>query len=258
MKRIFIFTTFFWGLYCSSGFYKKENIYLSESLAIYLLDEKDYPEKELRQYTPPVLKFPENSTENLKILLKTLIVEKEGFFTKDTFNVFFPNQLEEIFLVLKDILPKTKEGQRIFVIHKHDPYKTALSKYKRTTFLLWYDKNGYNIIFGDIAEDLIPDLYSNDLKWLDIFPVSFKQANPKQRILPNEYIEFKKVGDFTHYTWILSTMDQIEAIKNKQLLDITPKTSLEERLKKLKELYENKLISESEYEAKKKEILKDF
>ncbi len=258
MKKLFIFFIPFLILHCSSGFYKKENIYLSENLAIYLLNEKDYPEDESKLYTSPVLKFPKDSEKNLFALLKSLKVEKEGIFSKDTFHVFYPNQLEEIFLVLKDILPKTKEGQRIFIVHKYDPYKTVLSKFKRSTFMVWYDKNGYNVIFGEIAEDLISDPYSNDINWLDLYPISFKKSNPKQRILANEFIEYKKVGDFTHYTWIISNPDQIEALKNKQLLDITQKSSLEERLKKLKELYENKLITESEYETKKKQILKDL
>ncbi|MFN3604844.1 MAG: SHOCT domain-containing protein [Leptonema sp. (in: bacteria)] len=252
-------------LFCSSGFYKKENVYISERLAVYFLNEEDYPDRDLRKYLPPLKSFPENSTENLKVLLKSLYVEKEGIFSKDVFPVFSSPQLDEIFLILKDIIPKIPKGQRVLVVHKFDPYKTVLSKYKRTTFLLWYDENGYNVLFGDIAEDLIPDNYSTEVNWLDIYPISFKQGNPKQKIVGTEQIQYKKIGDFTHYTWITSKWEQITKLKEQfkeQEIPLNskkqPLNSIEVRLKKLKDLYENKLISESEYETKKKEILKDL
>lgn len=250
-------------VFCSSGFYKKENIFTSERLAIYFLDEEDYPEEEIKKYLPKLKKFPENAYDDIKFLFQSLYVEKESIYSKDTYPVFFKNQAEEILFVLKDIIPKTSSKKRILIVHKFDPFKTVLSKYKRITFLLWYDENGYNIVFGEIQEDLIPDNYSSDVNWLDIYPVSLKKSNPKQRILPNNLFEFKKIGDFTHHTWIISKPEQIANYKE---LNAPPtveekhsnKRSIEERLKKLKELYESNLITESEYESKKKEILKDL
>lgn len=249
-------------MYCSSGFYKKENIYISERLAIYLLDEEDYPEEEIKKYLPKLKKFPDNAYEDIKFLFQSLYVEKELIYSKDAYPVFYKNQAEEILFVLKDILPKTPPNKRILIVHKFDPFKTVLSKYKRITFLLWYDEKGYNIVFGEIQEDLIPDNYSSDVNWLDIYPVSLKKSNPKQRILPNNIFEFKKIGDFTHHTWIISTKEQIANnkfnIPSTSEENYSNKKSIEERLKKLKELYESKLITESEYETKKKEILKEL
>ncbi|GIX41875.1 MAG: hypothetical protein KatS3mg129_1608 [Leptospiraceae bacterium] len=129
--------------------------------------------------------------------------------------------------------------------------------------LIWYDADGYNIVFGEIHEDLLPDNFATETDWLDIFPVSLKQGNPDQKIIKTEFIEYKKIGDFVHYSWIVFQDKNIETLKN----ELTSKenssqseksSSIEERLKKLQDLYNKKLITKEEYEQRKKAILEEL
>ncbi|GIX41874.1 MAG: hypothetical protein KatS3mg129_1607 [Leptospiraceae bacterium] len=83
MKHLYISFLILFILSCSSGFYKKERIYLSDNIALYLIDENDYPEEEIKQYLNPVQKFPDNAIENISLVLANLEVEKEGIFSKD-------------------------------------------------------------------------------------------------------------------------------------------------------------------------------
>jgi hypothetical protein len=248
-------------LYCSSGFYKKERIFLTDNIAIYLLDEKDYPEdKEIQKYLKPVKKFPADSLEKIKFVLSNLEVEKESFFSKDVYPLVYPLQLEQIQIILNDIIPSIPEGKRILIVQKFDPFRTVLSKEKRTTMLIWYDEDGYNIAFGEIHEDLLPDNFSTKSDWLDIFPVSLKQGNPKQKIIKKDFIDYKKIGDFTHYSWILFSEETLQAYKDsiKTSKNKENTASIEERLKKLQDLFNKKLITKEEYDKKKKEILEEL
>lgn len=248
-------------LQCSSGFYKREIVYLSENIAIYFIDEDDYPDDiNIKPYVSPTKTFPTTFLEDLKIVISLLKVEKESIFSKDIYPLLYPPQLEEMLILLNDIIPNMPQKKRILIVQKFDPFRTVLSKEKRTTMLLWYGEDGYNLVFGEIHEDLIPDSFVSEIKWLEIFPISLKHHNPRNKILKEDFFEYKKVGDFTHYTWIIFNREKIASLKFNQELTIEKNKyqSIEERLIKLKELHEKKLITNEEYEARKKEILKDL
>ncbi|MCS7204584.1 MAG: SHOCT domain-containing protein [Leptospiraceae bacterium] len=245
---------------CASGFYKKKKIYTSDDLVIYFLDQSDYPdEKEIRAQLPPLLPIPENSIEILSFALSELKIEKKEIFGKNEYPLFYPEQLYEILAVFKDILPNVPEGKRLLVVQKYDPFKTLFSKEKRTTFMFWYDEFGYNLVVGESHEDLLMDSFSTKKDWLDFYPVSFKRNNPKLKIIKTDFFEYKQVGDFTHYTWITFQKDVVSQLIPKQketsALDFP---QVEEKLKRLKELYDKKLITKEEYDSKRKEILKNF
>ncbi len=261
LNRLVVFITFFIIVQCSSGFYKKERVYLSENLAIYIFNEKDYPDdKELQYFLKPSLKFPDSTIQDLKAIFSTLKVEKESIFSKDSYPLLYPLQIEQILDVLKDVVNNIPEGKRILVVHKFDPFRTVLSKEKRTTFLLWYDEDGYNLVMGEIHEDLLKDNFSTETDWLDIFPVSLKHGNPRQKIILSDFVSYKTIGDFTHYSWVIIHKDKIAKIQKMENTVIQRETdkNIESRLKKLKELFDNKLITKEEYESRKKEILKEL
>jgi hypothetical protein len=245
-------------LQCASGFYKKERIYLSDNTAVYLIDEDAYPDdKELKKYIKPVKNFPDDAIKKISLVLTNLEVEKEGLFSKDIYPLVYPQQMEQLQDILKDILPNVPPKKRILIVQKFDPFRTVLSKDKRSTMLLWYDEDGYNIVFGEIHEDLLPDSFSSETNWLDIFPVSLKQNNPKQKILKKDFITFKQMGDFTHYNWIIFSDVNLEQVKL-PVQKNQNKDTIEERLKKLKELYDKNLITKEDYEKRKKEILQEL
>lgn len=267
MRFSFVIIIIYFIAYCSSGFYKRERIYLSQNIAIYFIDEEDYPDdKNIKQYLTPIKAFPDTFRDDLKTAVLLLKVEKEGFFSKDIYPLLYPQQLEQILQILNDIIPNMPERKRILIVQKFDPFRTVLSKDKRTTMLLWYDEEGYNIVLGESHEDLIPDTFTSESNWLEIFPVSLKNHNPRNKILKEDFFEYKIVGDFTHYTWIVFSHEKIANVKlnpdvkkiiKNQNAENTNQT-IEERLIKLKELYDKKLISSEEYERRKKEILSEL
>ncbi len=266
-KYSFVILVINFIVFCSSGFYKKERIYLSQNIAIYFLNEEEYPDdKNIKKYLTPIKSFPATFYDDLKTAVSKLDVEKEGFFTKDIYPLLYPQQLEQILTLLNDIIPNMPQKKRILVVQKYDPFRTVLSKDKRTTFLLWYDEDGYNLVFGEVHEDLIPDSFTSESNWLEIFPVSLKNHNPRNKILKQDFFDYKIVGDFTHYTWIVFSQEKIANLKlNYDVKKITKNQStenknqtIEERLIKLKDLYDKKLISSEEYERRKKEILSEL
>ncbi len=260
MKKIFVFFILLIFVDCKTGFHKKENVYLSNQIAIYLYNQEDYPEdKEIKAHLKDIQKFPENSYEKLISLFENLKIEKKTFFSREIYPLFYPEQIYELSKVLKDVIINLPDRKRILIVQKYDPFKTVMSKNKRTTFLLWYDDDGYNLVFGTVHEDLLPDLFLSEEKdWLDIYPISLKRSEPNQQKVKEDYFDYKKIGDFTHYTWLIVKPENIQnlPIAKKKLPGDDKKIS--ERLEKLKELYEKKLINESEYIKKRSEILSEL
>jgi len=65
------------------------------------------------------------------------------------------------------------------------------------------------------------------------------------------------MGDFTHYNWIIFSDVNLEQVKL-PVQKNQNKDTIEERLKKLKELYDKNLITKEDYEKRKKEILQEL
>lgn len=259
---------------CASGFYTKRPIYKSDQVYIFTLDNEVYPDdQELRQTMKPPQPMPVNSAQSFLNLLTYLKVEKKGLLGTTNSPVYYPNQLQQMTPILKDVLSVPLKNTRYLLVTRFDPFDTVLSKMQRNTLLFWSDGDSIHLLFGEIQTELFGNDFIDDESWIDVYPVNLRRAPSDIQLLKNSHFSFEKVGDFTHLTYIsvpiseyltmgadtnFSNLNHGQNQTEPTIQTNQKKDSVSERLKQLQDLKDKSLISEEEYLQQRKRILSEL
>lgn len=252
---------------CTSSFTKLEPVNFVQNLALYKISSDVYPaSEELKKSLPPSADYPKLTTEKIIDVLGNLRFRRDTLWGSQERKVFYDAELKYLAPLVADAISKMEKDHRLVIISRYDPDQSVLSRMERVTALLWADEAGLNVVFGEIREE-IPnnDIIERD-EWTQILPISLKREYPDLALLPSSEFQFKTVLGRQHRTWAIFKLDDLDSIhyapqKQDQpatQTGVTENSVLTQKLKELQQARDANLISEEEYDAKRKEILKNF
>ena len=263
------------NLACFSGFYQMEPVRHGNNLALFTLEADDYPDSpEVRAQLGAIQKMPELTPEQIEVLLGNLRYTYKSIWGDNERNVFYPDELKDLAPAISDAIKKIAANQRLLIISRYDPDKSVLSRMERVTAMLWADSRGVNLVLGEIRQEIPHNDFLEYDEWTEVLPVSLKQSYPYYSIVPSKDYSLRKIGGFTHGTWVVFDNARIAALNKKHYYSYRQKIEIltqaknnnlltkEEANKKLErvEFYRKKkildqalaagLISPAEYDAK--------
>ncbi len=250
---------------CQSGFYQKSLMVEDDRVALYSLPAEDYPDDDTLAELPPLADFPQLGEEKLVDLFGNLEFKRSTFWGVQSNRVFYEEEVRHLAHHLAQVLENAKQGERIVIISRFDPDHSVLSRAERVTALLWADEEGLNLVLGEIREEIPPDdTFENENAWKQILPISLKRNYPDLSLQKSPDYTLKKIRGYQHETWAVFDPARLESITFKpphsDKAKETPavRVSNVERLRRLKQAYDEGLISETEYQKKRAEIVDDL
>ena len=269
-------------LSCSSAFNKRQSLYVGDHEAFYRLKSASYPSEEIRAQLPKQTAFPDLDEDSIARLLATLKYRKAGLFGDTNRRIFYNEQLPEIAHRFKESQARLDETQRMVLIVTHDPDNSVLSHLERTTLVYWADEAGLNIVLGEIRQDIPHNDMLERQDWTSVLPVSMKHSYSDLRLIDSPHYQLKQINGSTHATWAVFPMDQLAQLPaippdNRVSLSKTEPASSEpakpakdnqppvksdpqltRRLQDLKQALDQGLITQEEYDQKRKKILDSY
>ncbi len=253
---------------CSSAFTAIQPMVDYSNVVIYRLSQTDYPDSDIAQELKPVENFPDISEENLKGLLSSFRYHRDTVWGISEQNVYPGGALDFVVPAILQQIPRLQDGDRMVVISKYDEDKAVLSRDERNTMILWLDGDGFNVLFGEIREELpVVDPLDYDT-WKDVLPVSAEQAYPDLTLVPSSHFQYKIIHGKLHRTWAVVPADTLSSFKpassNGASEENAPgsgkpprngEDTLTRRLTDLKEAHDKGLVTDEEYEKKRKSII---
>jgi len=201
----------------------------------------------------------EMSGEDMETMLESVDYFKPGFFSVtgkegDTYDLFNKEEIDMMAGPLAEALSKAGPNEWVDFSVYNFRGQAFLGNFIITDGVMFVKDGKLNIAFRNLAVKAAPD--SRDINTLD----------------PTEsYREFRKIvpqsgQDKVAENWLaidMKTVKQEKEAAEKAEAEAEKKTpteerSAKERLKELQELYDEGLITEEEYNKKRKEILEEF
>jgi len=255
---------------CVSSFDRKEILVVSDNIAVYRIPSVIFPAPEIQMQMSRQIAYPDLDLDTLTKLLAFLSYSRKGIPPRHGY-VFYQEQLEELTRRLKHSMSAPNNNYRIIIATRHGGDGMLFNSPDRTSMIIWVDEQGINIVFGAIREWISERNYAIDRDdWAQIAPVDLTKAQDDLSLDESTHYEFKRVNGQIHKTWVIipqanlsklpttamRTSDREAPAADKQKVE--PRENLEERLTNLKRAFEKGLITKSEYDEKRKEILSHY
>jgi len=256
-------------LSCGAAAHLKK-VFVYKNQAIYRIPDDVLPDdEEILKISGPGKPFPKISKETLYAMLGNLQYKYDGLLGLQLRPIFYPGELDELVPLVLQAMEATPDKERLIIFSRFDPDRSVLSRAEKVSFLMYANDEGISIVFGDIRDKIpIDDPLAED-RWLFLPVFRFKSAPRNLKIVPDSFFQFKKINGMDHYTWIVYKADALASLQYKPF---EPKKEVSEtkedvksegdivleRLRKLKKAKDDGLITEEEYQERKKEILKEF
>jgi hypothetical protein len=212
MKYFIFFVLLFSS--CATGFKTKKLLTRDQGSAIYTIKKDQIPKN---KYMDGKIIHPYKiSTEKLSDILGNLKFSKT---TKiNTFNdyVFHKEQLFDSLEDLVQSMENIDDTQVLIVIKMYDHLKSVLSNFKRTTFYMWVDENGLNLVFSEIQEDVSKEKGINFYDWTQIEPINLEFLPDENRFFKDDNFTYKKVKGFNNKKWLIFSLDDLNKYKFKE------------------------------------------
>ncbi len=201
---------------CSSFYQTKTLAYSTRTSAFYRIDKNEFANRELLD---AAFKHPykiesskiEEIIGNLRFRKTTRIGELRDY-------IFHQQELSTLSKDLNQVLENIKPKEVIETISMYDHSQSVISNYKRTTFLMWIDDAGLNILFGQIQSEVTKDISRNFLDWSQT-PRILLQTQPDENDIEEEkepsYV-FKKINGFYNKKWLIFSLKDLTRYKLKE------------------------------------------
>ncbi len=230
MKLILILFIFSF-LECS--FYQtRKGAYATKSSAFYKIERAEF-ERDERKILAASFKHPIKLEQskigdilgNIKFKKSTRIIELRDY-------VFHLNELETLSRDLKQVLENTKSDEVVQVISMYDHTQSVISGYKRTTFLIWVDELGLNIVFGQMQKEVSRDDSKNFFDWTQVPQIYLKiSASLDENEIEEDKdsnISFAKIDGFNNRKWLIFSLRDLDKYKLKDRKILSPSSSKKE------------------------------
>lgn len=248
------------ALSCSSGFYQRKPLNDTQDLGIFAISSNDYPDADIQSRLPEMSEMPPLTKEKIWDVLGNLVFRKESIWGDLERRAFYPAELQTLAPMISQSIPRLAAGERLLVLSRHDPDRSVLSRAERTSLLMWADEEGLNLLFGEIKEELPNNDYLTEDDWMDTLPISFKRSYRDLSLVESSDYSLKIFNGKPHLTWAVINLEQLDKLKyvSPDKKEKPQKSPTNERLKELKKLLDDGMITKEEYEEKRKEILEQL
>jgi len=270
LSYLFIGVSFF--LYSCNSMQKKDLdlklVSSSGDIAIFSIQENNLESILPIQISNKSIIFQEeiDLTEYLSLLSL-----RKGIFSSENWEPLFrSNELKEIKILFANAIKKNPAIAYLILIKRDDPL-SPLTKVLRTSLLVLKTEKGLVIGIPDILQNItFASQYNFDDWTLYQIPKIEKTYKSilklKSNQIPASFYREEVGGKPNDYERILIVSDEnllpyppiFRILEEDELTNISQPNSIKDRLKALEEIKNQKLITEEEYQNKKKEILKNL
>ena len=268
MKYVFTvsLTALLFSVACSSRFNKLEYLNDYENLALYRLKAREYPPRgsKIKKQMSAMKEFPPLGPEQIIDLLGNFEYVRDSYWGRVQRRVFYKDELEYMAPFISQQLTKLGSEYRLVIVSRFDPDKSVLSRMERVSALLWIDEEGYNVVFGEIRTEIPQNDFLVDTdEWKNVYPVSLNRAYHDLSLVKGDFFQKKEIDGKIHETWAQISEEKLATLRYKPLEQqkkIAAPTSedISERLKSLQKAKDEGLITEEEFQAKRKQMLDSF
>ncbi|NBU97924.1 MAG: hypothetical protein EBS19_06910 [Spirochaetia bacterium] len=222
MKNVILLSVILLLSSCASGFKTKRLVYSTQKLAIYELDRDELTNNKL---IDSKIKHPYKiSAKKLIDIIGNVRFIKTTRINKYNDYVFHLDELNNSADDISQTLENFDEKKVVVVVSIYDHLQSVVSNFKRTSFLMWIDNEGLNLVFGDIQDDVSKDKGLNFYDWTQIDPISLEfKPDENQIITDNDIFTYKKVKGYYHRKWLIFPLKDLDKYKLKERVDSNKK-----------------------------------
>ncbi len=201
-------------LHCVSGVNAKKLLYRDFKSAFFTLEESKLSVRDREVLSPPFFHPWENTAaENWKAVLGNLHFQKETSVGSMTFYIFAESELEDISRNLVPSLGRLKENQILIVVSKYNYLKGVVSRDLRTTFAIFKNKEGINLVFREIHAGLQDIDSKNYYEWSVVPEFLFLKNYEVTQIDKADYFHYKAVEGYENRLWIVIDEDTFRSVR---------------------------------------------
>ncbi len=202
-KKFFFLPVLLLLSHCASFYQTKHLVYSTRNSAFYRVPKDEIKNKEFIQekFTHPYTFQAEKLADilgNLRFRKYTRIGSLQDF-------VFHLNELSTLTVDLKQVFENLKSEDCIMGISMFDQTQSVISNNKRTTFLMWIDSKGLNLVLGEIQSDVPRDTARNFFEWTQVSQVSLAIIPDENEIEQekDQPFVFNKVNGYANKKWLI-------------------------------------------------------
>ena len=221
---------------------------------IYAVDGADYPSSgKNSELLLPLKAFPKLSLKQMKALLSNLRFYNYNVFSNKARDVFYESDVDylapRLLRALKQ-LEQIKSKQRLIVIYKNVPPGNLVRTSLRSTMVFWHDKQGLNILIGEIRKPLLSEnLVYPYSDWDEAEPIDINEPIEGISLVASPPYQRKQLGKLEHNTWLLLPVSALNSLLPKKK---KAKTNKELELEKKQETDTAKDEADAESKANSK------
>ncbi len=205
-------------LECGGGSFGKL-LNKDHNVQIFLVDGSDAPLGDKADRISSSKSFPENlKPEEMGVILEGLRYFNYRIFSVKSRPVFYEKDIQYLVPRLMKTLPRVRKGQRIFLVHRDMPPGNLIRTSLRNTMLLWNDKNGLNILFGEIRSLLLSkNLVYPNASWTEATEIDMDNPAAGISLEIKEPYERKELDGLEYSTWVFIPLRKIPLLLKKKI-----------------------------------------
>ncbi|MDX1961067.1 MAG: hypothetical protein SFU98_21030 [Leptospiraceae bacterium] len=189
---------------CAGEFRSKRLIFSTANSAFYKLERDETPDKELLKNT---FGHPYKiSAEKLIGILGEIKFTKSTRINQIRDYVFHAKELDSLCPDLVQVFENIDRKHLAVVISQYDHTQSVISNKKRTSFYIWIDDAGMNLVFGDIQNEVSREDSINFYDWTRIQPIQLTIKADQNEIQESSSYSFKKVKGFFNRKWLIFSL----------------------------------------------------
>ncbi|MCB1178258.1 MAG: hypothetical protein KDK36_11805, partial [Leptospiraceae bacterium] len=151
---------------CTRGFRTKKLLYSTPKTAFYEIKRDEVPGKQLLE--GKLIHPTKLEASKITDIIGNIKFTKTTRINKFTDFIFHQDQLDSFSEDLSLSLEKLDDKKVLVAISQHDHLNSVISTYKRTSFYMWVNEEGLNIVFGEIQGDVPWEDSGNFYDWTQI------------------------------------------------------------------------------------------
>lgn len=213
--KYFIFL-FLLLLNCFASFSNKRLVYETKDTAFYLLEKEDILHSELM--AEPFLHPYKISQKKLKDIFSGIQYIRSTRMGDYQDYLFSEEELDMISKDLSNVVSNLKQDETVVVVSKYDPIKSVISVHKRTSFILWFDSNGMNVVFGEFQKVVSREQMRSQHDWAIIPEIHLKRKKVSYVYLDenDKQYTFKNINGYPNKRWIIFDLSNLNKYKFKE------------------------------------------
>lgn len=199
---------------CASGMAGRKLIHRDNKSAFFSLKLEELSDKDQMVLQPPFLRSINSiSPKNWKAILGNLKFKKESSVGNMIYYVFAEEELDGIVGNIPISLKNLQSDQMLVLVSKYNDLKSVISKDHRTFFAMFENKDGLNIIFREIHEDMLNVNTSNYYEWSQIPDLYLRNNYENYYIEEDSSFTYGKSKGFNNRLWLIFPMNTLKNLQ---------------------------------------------